>query len=303
MRADRLVSLVLLLQSRGRMTAPALASELEVSVRTVYRDIAVLNGSGVPVISHTGPSGGCELLDGYRFPLRGLRPDEASALLMLGAPEVLRSLGLDGLFSSAQRQIQLSSGLPESAPLIHLDMPRWFRTREDIPWLTDLARSVKLGRQVRVESGTVGPLGLVNKAGAWYLVALAGERGIRVLRASRLGSVRVLDAAVRRPEGFDLARFWEQWAADFQSGLPSVEVRVRATPRALAVFPEVFGETALDRVEPPDIVTLSFEHEQAAAQRLAGFGGEVTVLSPSVVRDLLVEAARGILANYPTAAS
>ena len=303
MRADRLVSLVLLLQARGRMTAPGLAAELEVSIRTVYRDIVALSAAGVPVVTEPGARGGCWLLDGYRFPLRGLRPDEASALLMLGVPDVIRSLGLDGHLASARRQIRVTSGLPEAGALVHLDMPRWFRTQEEVHCLPELARAVKLGREVLLDSGVAGPLGLVNKAGVWYLVAVTADRGIRVLRVSRIRSVRPLESPVPRPDGFDLAVFWEEWTASFQASLPSLKVRLRASPEALADFCEVFGDTALEGAEPPDgdgsrMLSLSFEHELAAAHRLAGFGGFVEVISPASVRELLIRAARGILDRY-----
>lgn len=111
MRADRLVSLVLLLQARGQVTARDLASELEVSVRTVYRDLAALSAAGVPVFAESGPGGGCRLVEDYRFPLRALHPDEAEALLILGVPDALRDLGLDGAVAAAHRQIRVTAGL------------------------------------------------------------------------------------------------------------------------------------------------------------------------------------------------
>src|SRR5580704_18885504 len=129
MRADRLLSLALLLQARGSATARALAAELGVSVRTIYRDLEALAAAGVPVITESGPGGGCRLMDGYRFPLRGLRPDEAEALLILGVPSVLRDLGLESAVTAAHRQIRVTAGLdPPREPgggLVHLDMPRW----------------------------------------------------------------------------------------------------------------------------------------------------------------------------------
>src|SRR5271154_4463887 len=137
MRADRLVSLALLLQARGRMSARGLAASLEVSVRTVYRDIAALNAAGVPVVTESGPGGGCWLLDGYRFPLRGLSRDEAEALLLLGVPAAVAELGLAGALAAAQQKIRVSArpgaagagdgaGVGAARGLVHLDMPRWF---------------------------------------------------------------------------------------------------------------------------------------------------------------------------------
>ena len=149
MRADRLVSLALLLQARGRVTGRALAAELGVSVRTVYRDLEVLAAAGVPVITESGPGGGFWLMDGYRFPLRGLRPDEAEALLILGVPGALRDLGLDRALAAAHRQIRVTSGAAAGV-LVHLDMPRWFGSQEEVPCLRDLARALRLGCKVRL---------------------------------------------------------------------------------------------------------------------------------------------------------
>jgi len=367
-RADRLVSLVLLLQARGHVTASALARELEVSVRTVYRDLAALSAAGVPVLAESGPGGGCGLLDGYRFPLRGLRPEEAEALLILGVPGALGELGLDGAAAAAHHKIRVTTGQREpdggaSPALVHLDMPRWFRSHEEVPHLRTLAEALRRHRSVaityqkaaapaadapgrpapareaaptadapgrpasareaapaadmtsaapaheapaRAAIRTVGPLGLVNKAGAWYLVAVARGARVSVFRAGRISAARILDEPVERPAGFELAGFWERWSAEFITSRPRLPVRLRASPRALAAFGEVFGDDArpaLDAAAPPDVrgwrtVTLSFEHELAAAHRLAGFGGQVEVLSPPSVRTLLVTAAQGILDRY-----
>src|ERR1700722_5706923 len=179
MRADRLVSLALLLQARGRMSARGLAAELEVSVRTVYRDIAALNAAGVPVITESGPGGGCWLLDACRFPLRGLSGDEAAALLVLGVPAAVAELGLADALAAAQHKIRLTTAGgagrgaggggaggggggrggggyisggddgPASA-LVHLDMPRWFGASEPVPWLRTLAAAVHDRRLLRL---------------------------------------------------------------------------------------------------------------------------------------------------------
>jgi len=321
-RADRLLSLALLLQARGAATARALAGELEVSVRTVYRDLAALGAAGVPVVTEAGPGGGCRLMDGYRFPLRGLRPDEAEALLILGVPAVLRELGLAGALTAAHRQIQVTAGVGSGA-LVHLDMPRWFGGQEEVPCLRDLARALRLSRKLAIrypppdrEPRVVGPLGLVNKAGTWYLVAHcvahsgagagAGAGDIRVFRAGRVSAARVLAEPAGRPEGFELAAFWARWSAEFEASRPRLEVRLAASPGALTAFGEIFGAAAapaLEAAEPPGqdgwrVVTLSFEHERAAVHRLAGFGDQVEILDPPSVRAELLATAREILGRY-----
>lgn len=327
MRADRLLSLVLLLQARGRVTARELAVDLGVAVRTVYRDLAALNAAGIPVFAESGPGGGCQLIDGYSFPLRGLRPEEAEALLILGVPGALRELGLGEEFAAAHRTIGLTAGRTERPPLVHLDLPRWFRSEEPVPALRVVADALRAGRciafryrrgrgtdRVGDEGRVVAPLGLVNKAGTWYLVAakdpaLTGDAAIVVFRAGRIAAARVLAEPACRPAGFDLAGFWEQWSGEFAASRPRVRVRLRAAPPALAIFPEVYGDdvrAALSAAGPPDEhgwqeLTLTFEHERAAAHRLAGFGGLVQVIDPPAVRGHLVTVAHGILDRYGAA--
>jgi predicted DNA-binding transcriptional regulator YafY len=335
-RADRLVRLALLLQARGQMTARSLARELEVSVRTIYRDLDALSAAGVPVRAESGPGGGCQLMDGYRFALRALRPEEAEALLILGVPAAVAELGLGGAATAAQRQIRVTAGLEadggrDAGALVHLDMPRWFRAREEVPVLRTLAEAVRRQRRLALRyrragdrgtpeperragdpptpepERTVDPLGLVNKAGIWYLVAAAGD-GVRVTvyRAGRIDSARVLADRSERPAGFDIGAFWESWSAEFEASRPRFLVRLMASPVAQAAFGEVFGDgggEALAAAAPADErgwreVTLTFEHELAAAHRLAGFGGEVEVLEPASVSERLLSTARAILDRY-----
>jgi len=307
-RADRLLSLILLLQARGRMPASALAAELEVSVRTVYRDLAALSVAGVPVLAESGPGGGCELLEGYRFPLRGLRPDEAEALLILGVPHALGDLGLDEALTQAHRQIRTTAGMAsEDAALVHLDMPRWFGSQEEVPQLRTMAQAVRQRRQLAVArddkpARIVGPLGLVNKAGTWYLVVLIPGRPVTVFRAARIRAARLLSTPVERPDGFNLGGFWAQWSAEFEASRPRLAVTVRAAPQALAVFPEIFGSGVPEAGAPDEqgwrVVTLTFEHELAAVHRLAGFGGLVQVMDPPLVREHLLATAHEILRCY-----
>jgi predicted DNA-binding transcriptional regulator YafY len=198
-------------------------------------------------------------------------------------------------------------------------MPRWFRAREPVPHLRALAEALKRRRRLEFAyrrgdgpeiTRSVGPVGLVNKAGVWYLVASrdpgapAGAEGEPVVfRAGRITQARVLDASFTPPPGFDLAAFWARWSAEFEASRPHVEVRLRASPQALAVFGEIFGDVSSSAVASagePDSegfreVTLTFEHEKAAAHRLAGFGGQVEVLSPPSVRHEILATAREIL--------
>ena len=317
MRADRLLSLVLLLQARGQMPAHALAGELGVSVRTVYRDLAALSSAGVPVVTISGPNGGIRLLDSYRFSLRGLTSSEADALLLLGVPDAIAELGLADILATAHAKVSAAAGSGDSsaAGLIHLDMPRWFRAREPVPHLRTLAAALK--QRHRLEFGyrrgdaettrTAGPLGLVNKAGVWYLVASrdpGGEPG--VFRVGRITAARVMDASFVPPPGFGLAAFWSRWSGEFEATRPTVEVRLRASPQALAAFGEIFGDASGEAVAAAGMpdgegfreVTLTFEHEKAAAHRLAGFGGQVEVLSPDSVRREIIATAREILHRY-----
>jgi predicted DNA-binding transcriptional regulator YafY len=270
-------------------------------------------------------------MDGYRFPLRGLRPDEAEALLILGVPAVLHELGLAGALTTAHRQIRVTAGVGSGA-LVHLDMPRWFGGQEEVPCLRDLAQALRLGRKLAIrypppdrEPRVVGPLGLVNKAGTWYLVAHcgahsgagagvgtgAGAGDIRVFRAGRVSAARILAEPAERPAGFELAAFWARWSAEFEASRPRLEVRLAASPGALAAFGEVFGAAAapaLEAAEPPGqdgwrVLTLSFEHERAAVHRLAGFGDQVEILDPPSVRAELLATAREILGRYPPGGS
>jgi len=308
MRADRLLRAALLLQARGRMTAANLATELEVSVRTVYRDLAALSAAGVPVWTESGPGGGCQLVDGYRMPLGALSTDEASALLMLGTSAPLRDLGLEPSLIAARRRVEDISGLSD-AVTVHVDVPRWFSTVEPVPHLPALAGAIRDRRRVDLRyrgkrHERRAPLGLVNKAGSWYAV-LESARGPYVVRVGQIDSITVHRERIRRRERFDLVAFWETWSAEFEASRPRFEVTVRASPAAIAGMPEVFGQQVLSALaagEPAEdgwrTLTLTFEHEAAAVGRLAGFGAGIEVIAPPSTRDRLAATAEEIIGVY-----
>ncbi|MBO0682692.1 MAG: WYL domain-containing protein [Candidatus Dormibacteraeota bacterium] len=315
MRGDRLVSLLLLLQSRGRTTAQVLAEELGVSLRTIYRDLAALEMAGIPVCASGGPGGGCWLMEGYRSGLTGLTVREADALVRLGLPGPLRDLGLSGVMNSIRRKVTAAQrDAAEDSTRFLIDTPAWFRPAEVTPALPVLVEAVQRGRRLQISHrketasarrrSEVGALGLVCKGGLWYLVAHS-DRGPAVYRASRIEAAEVLAADASRPPGFDLVAFWEAWSRDFEATRPRTEVTVRARPEMISVLPEVFGEgarAALREAEPQGdgsaVLKLSFESAEAAAYRLVGFGAGLEVVEPEAVRERIVRAASAALDLY-----
>jgi predicted DNA-binding transcriptional regulator YafY len=311
MRASRLLSLVLLLQSRGPWTAAELAAELAVSVRTIHRDVEALRRAGVPVQGERGPAGGYRLPGGYRTRLTGLTPGEADALF-LAAPA--GALGLGGLLADAQ--LKLLAALPpalreradRAAHRFHVDHGAWFGAPEPVPHLTAVAAALWDGRRLRIRARgrerEVDPLGLVQKGPAWYLVA-ATPRGERTFRVGRLEAAEVLDApAAPPPPGFDLAKHWDAWSAAFEASLPLVPVRVRVAPRALPglrrlvdtrrrhEIPIAAGDAAA-RLE----LEVWFERIEHAASLLS-LGADVEVLDPPELRDRIARTARAVTELY-----
>jgi predicted DNA-binding transcriptional regulator YafY len=244
MRASRLLSILLLLQARGRMTAQALAAEFEVSVRTLYRDIDQLSAAGVPVYADRGRAGGFQLLAGYRTKLTGLTPVEAEALFLSGLPGPAADLGPGD--AMAQAQLKLLAAIPERegsgqvARRFHLDPVGWFRGAESVDRLPALAEAVWTCRRVRIryESWTdvvereLEPLGLVLKAGVWYLVAQSGGKP-RTYRISAIEALTPGETTFERPETFDLAAYWTAWARDFEARMQRGEAVLRGSPRGL----------------------------------------------------------------------
>ena len=290
MRATRLVSLLLLMQTRGQLTAAELAERLEVSVRTVHRDVESLAAAGVPVEAVRGPAGGYRLAGGYRTRLTGLTADEAEALFAAGIPGPAAELGLGGELAAARLKVlaALPAELQERATraqrLFHLDARGWFRAEDRVPHLPELAAAVWRGCRVRIRyregnrvvRRTIDPLGLVLKAGAWYLVAHR-VAGMLVYRVSRVVAVRALEEDCERPADFDLAAFWLEWSRAFEESRPRVEVRARG-PR---------GER-----------TLVFETLEDAHRELLRFGAELEVLAPEELRERVAQTARLVAAQY-----
>ncbi|MFE3291901.1 helix-turn-helix transcriptional regulator [Rhodococcus sp. NPDC059234] len=304
MRSSRLLDLMLRLQGGPGTTADRLAAQLGVSVRTVYRDVAALQAAGVPLWTESGPGGGIRLLDGWQSKLSGMTGVETSALMLLGVPGLAEQLGLGDQTAAAEAKLLGAMPLPLRAGAqlwrsrLHVDAPGWFARPSQHPHLPAVARAVLGDRRLRMgyRSGareatrTLDPLGLVAKAGVWYLVA-AHRGSILSFRVSRIRRVEVLGEPTRRPEGFDLAAWWAESSAAFDRSLLRYRCRVRLSPVAWRALPAAVGTEAA-RVTPGPAgvdgwveVDLMLESEEVALHQLTALGGGVEVLSPDTLRD------------------
>ncbi|SIN23294.1 helix-turn-helix transcriptional regulator [Micromonospora cremea] len=321
MRASRLISLLLLLQARGSMTAGELARELEVSERTVYRDVLALSAAGVPVYADRGRAGGYRLLGGYRTRLTGLTRDEAEALFLAGLPGPAGDMGLADAVAAAE--LKVLAALPPAlrdAPAragqrFHLDVPGWFRETEPPPSLAELARAVWRDRvvQLRYRRGDrevtrrIRPYGLVLKSGVWYLVGRVGD-DTRTYRVDRVTGVEVGEESFARDEDFDLAGYWREQAGSFLRTMLRAEVTVRLSPaglcqlRHLVDAPFVYEEVVAAATQPDGqgwvATTLPVESVKVAYHQLLGLGPEVEILDPPELRELFAEAADRFRALY-----
>ena len=298
MRASRLVNLLLLLQSRGGMTAAELARELEVSVRTVHRDVEELSAAGVPIFAERGPLGGIRLVDGYRTRLTGMTADEAEALFLAGLPGPAAQLGLGTVVAAAQLKVmaalppELRSRASRIVERFHLDAAGWFHADDD---------RARTSPRCRRRSGMAEPCGSATNAAAVPRPGRADGRAARaraegrhlvrdrghgradpdVPSVKRVLDATLLDERVERPPGFDLAAYWQESSAAYERDVPTVEVTVRVPMDREWRIADVFGREALEtaeRLDEPDPdgwsrlrLTLSWPEEvagQAAIDRL-----------------------------------
>jgi predicted DNA-binding transcriptional regulator YafY len=319
-RADRLLSILMLLQTRGRVTAQLLAHELEVSERTIYRDLDALSAAGVPVYAERGPGGGCALVEGYRTTLTGLTRDEVRALFMLSIPAPLAELGVSGALRAAL--LKLAAALPAGRrseeervrQRIHLDPEGWPAHEEPVPHLRTIQEAVWQDRRLyltyRLPLGAevewlLDPYGLVAKASAWYLMA-AREGHLRVLRVSRVLAARLADETFGRPAGFDLVEDWRKWCAESEQNRPTFVVRARVAPEVVPYLARHLGEQAEEAIaagQPAGEggwveMVLSFESLEAAREQILGYGRAVEVLAPWILRESVLDFSRQIVALY-----
>jgi predicted DNA-binding transcriptional regulator YafY len=317
--------MLMLLQTRGRMRAQELAAELEVSVRTIYRDITALSTAGVPVYAVRGPGGGVSLVERYRSDLTGLNKDEVQALFMLSIPPALSDLGLDQELKAALRK--LSAALPGTLrgderrvrERIYIDPRPWDQARpENVPphlhvvqralWdnrVLFVRYHAMVGQWIGPLEAKICPYGLVAKGGNWYLVGLRRDH-LAVFRVDYLLEAEIQNEACQRPADFDLVNFWEMWCQQTSENHPYFPVTVRADPRVLAALKNLFGEdiqAQIDQTGQTDSngwirLELPFEYHELALERLLPFGGSIEVLDPVALRYSIRDYAEQILAVY-----
>jgi predicted DNA-binding transcriptional regulator YafY len=321
MRATRLVSLLLLLQSRDRMTARELADALEVSVRTIYRDVESLGSAGVPVYGEPGHEGGYRLLDGYRTRLTGLTADEAGALFLTGLPAPAAQLGLTSATTTAQLKLMaaLPAGLRDRASRIagrfHLDLPPWYLGSERTPHLAVIADATWNEHALRIRylrwaepheiARTVEPHGLVLKAGNWYLVARSQDR-FRTYRVSRILDVDVLPQPFIRAEDFDLAGHWDHYLAHFDRRRHRSTALLRLSRRGLEQLPRLLEPAVVAGRKPTagtdpagwTEVEIPIESIEIAVPELLKLGADVEVLEPEALRTAVVRTLHAMNRTY-----
>jgi len=306
MRAERLLRIVVLLQSRGRATAGELARELGVTARTIQRDMVALSVAGIPVYATRGGGGGWALLPGYRSGLTGLTASDAFAILVGRPAGVLSGLGLDDPGEAPMRKVMAAIApdardrAEHARQRIHVDLTPWGPAGEPDPTLALLQRSIFDDHLVLARYGAsrtrlrLEPLGLVCKGTVWYLVARRDGR-YRTYRVSRMHEVVLTGEPFQRPAGFDLAAQWRAASVEYQQGFPSfvVTLRLRGDAVARAAWVSALkrrvGEPDADGWTPAVLDTQDEENALAAVRQL---GDEVVVLAPESLREKAVRLAR-----------
>jgi len=328
MRAGRLLSMLMLLQTRGRLTAPALAAELEVSVRTILRDIDHLSAAGVPVYAERGRDGGFCLRAGWSTELTGLTDSEAQALLLAGLPAAATELGLGNAAASARLKVlaavptALRDDAQRIASRLHIDPLDWYRAATPPEHLQSVAHAVWHQREVSIhyeswaghKQRIIKPLGMVLKAGNWYVVALPAATGPkqsgdpRTYRLSNIRQLRDNERGFRYPQRFRLAEYWRAQTRRFEQEILTDTATLRVTSRGLRWLQEISSAVseAAVRSATPDAndpvwqqVQVPIESIEHAARQFLGAGAEVQVLAPESLRVHMRQTILAMAAIYP----
>lgn len=313
MKSARLVSILLLLQTRGRMTAAQLAEELEVSVRTVYRDVDALHTAGVPLYGDAGHAGGYQLLDGYRLRLTGLTEGEAEALFLAGVPGPAAELGLGSVLAAAQLKVraalpgELRAHADRISGRFHLDAPGWYADADETPYLPAVADAVWNSRVLHIRyrrwreptdvERRLEPYGLVLKAGRWYVVAGPGPRTFRVDQILELAAS---DEEFTRPQDFGLAAYWTAYQRDFHDRLHQAEALVRFAPGVQLTGPAARAAEANGRPDQDGWIqaTVPIESIGHAHAEFLRLGTDIEVLAPAELRERIARTVVELAERY-----
>ncbi|HYZ90843.1 MAG TPA: YafY family protein [Actinomycetota bacterium] len=310
MRADRLLAILLILQRGGRVTAGELARRLEVSERTIYRDLEALGAAGVPVYAEPGRNGGVRLVEGYRTDLSGLSVGEAELLPLLGLADVFA--GLDVGPSLRSTEAKVLAALPEdqryraeqSRRRIYIDLSRWWDHGEAVPHLPTVVEAVFASRRLRIEyrrggdqvvvRRTLDPFGVVVQGGAWYLVARSHKRDVRTYRVSRILSCELRNDHCVVPDDFDLPVFWAARKEEFHMTRTGYRVVARALPRAVRTLRQGHHAETLvvhdeDGQDEWKTIEFTFETRWTAFERMLALGRHAVVLEPEELRRWIAE--------------
>ncbi|RXV65009.1 YafY family transcriptional regulator [Burkholderia stabilis] len=321
MKASRLLSIMMMLQARGRMTAPALAEALEVSERTILRDIDQLSTAGVPIWGDRGRNGGFQLRDGWSTDLTGLTEHEAHALILAGLPGPASELGLDGMAASAR--LKMMASLPPGsreradrvASRLHIDTVDWYRAQETPAFLREVADAVWGSYRIDVKYQSwrgvsrreLEPLGLVLKGGAWYLIArVAGKPGALTFRLANIHELTASRRRFKRPARFDLATHWRDAMSQYETDLNRLTAHVAVSPRGetwlanarIKIAP--VSHDARSAEVPPGWkeCVMPIESIEHGARKLLGYGAHVKILGPQALKEQFIEELSQLEALY-----
>lgn len=321
MRAGRLLSLLLLLQTRGRMTARQLAGELEVSVRTIYRDVEALSGAGVPLYGDAGHAGGYQLLGGYRTRLTGLTPAEAEALFLSGLPGPAAELGLGSALAAATLKLRaaLPASLRQNADRLterfYLDAPGWYSRPEDVPHLPAVASAVWDRRVIQVTyqrwkqptevTRRLEPHGLVLKGGTWYVVARC-DGAMRTYRVDQIVAATPCGCGFTPEPGFELGSYWHSYLAEFHRQLCTGHAVIQLSGAGVRRMRHLLSAAAVTAVETTGIADANGWMRacvpiESADQALADFlrlGADIEILEPAELREQATRTIRAMTAIY-----
>lgn len=317
MKADRLLNILLHLQAKGRTTSRDLANKLEVSERTIHRDMETLSASGIPVYAERGSTGGWILTEGYRTNLTGMRKEELAALFLVHSTKIMDDLGRKKDFDSAF--MKLLASLPPAfqrdaetvRERIHIDGAGWRNAVESLPHLPLLQDAVwecvrveilyqKKGRGETPKVRSVEPLGLVAKGNQWYIVTRSGKE-YRTFRLSNIHEVNLTSEKFERPKKFDLAKYWEQWLEEFKANLPHYKVKVKAKIDSAGKIRHIPYATVHHLGAPINgwcDVTLDLETKDWAIGSLMMMEDDVIVLEPRDLAKAISDRAQKILGVY-----